>query len=190
MAWSFSFLFVLTDCLLLFLVIYIHKIAHIIRNCRKAYRDTQISIRLASYLVRAPNSRSERHELKAPVWWELGALTEVGRSLGSGLLDHIMPDMYVSLADATSLHRHPSALLTSKRGTGWSYVKTQTSIRLASHFLVRAPNSVRPDLFAMEKPPSFLSDPWNKDNEEDHALFLLELAPTPPPPYLCLIKHQ
>jgi hypothetical protein len=30
---------------------------------------------------------------------------------------------------------------------------------------------VRPDLFAMEKPPSFLSDPWNKDNYEDHALF-------------------
>ncbi len=37
---------------------------------------------LASYLVRAPNSRSGGHEFKSPVRQELGALTKSGKTLG------------------------------------------------------------------------------------------------------------
>jgi hypothetical protein len=42
-------------------------------------------IRLASHSVIAPNSRSGGHEFESPVWGELGALTKVEKSLGSGL---------------------------------------------------------------------------------------------------------
>jgi hypothetical protein len=43
---------------------------------------TQTSIRLASHLVRAPNSRSGGCELESPMWRELGALTKSGKILG------------------------------------------------------------------------------------------------------------
>jgi len=33
--------------------------------------ETQSSIRLASHLVRAPNSRSEGHEFESPMWQQL-----------------------------------------------------------------------------------------------------------------------
>ncbi len=59
--------------------------------CREACRDTQSSIRLASHLVRAPNSRSGGHEFESPVWRELGALTKMERSLGSVLSTEAFP---------------------------------------------------------------------------------------------------
>ncbi len=49
--------------------------------CREACQDTQTSIRLASYLVREPNSRSGGHEFGR----ELSALTKVERSWWSDL---------------------------------------------------------------------------------------------------------
>ncbi len=57
------------------------------RGCKnkERERDTQTSIRLASHLVRAPNSRSGGHEFESPVRRQLGALTKMERSLGSGL---------------------------------------------------------------------------------------------------------
>jgi hypothetical protein len=61
------------------------------RIVEKACRDTQTSIRLASHLVRALNSRSGGHEYESPVWWEFGALTKVERSLGSGLSTVVTP---------------------------------------------------------------------------------------------------
>jgi hypothetical protein len=56
--------------------------------CRESCWDTQNSILLASHIVRVPNSRYRGHEFESllcPVWQELGALTKVDRSLGSGL---------------------------------------------------------------------------------------------------------
>ncbi len=47
--------------------------------------ETQTNIRLASHLVRMPNSRSGGHEFEFPLRRELGALTKVERSLGSHL---------------------------------------------------------------------------------------------------------
>jgi len=44
--------------------------------------DTQPSTRLASHLVRAPNSRYERREFESPMRRELGALTKSGKILG------------------------------------------------------------------------------------------------------------
>ncbi len=38
--------------------------------------ETQTSIRLASHLVRVPDSRSGGHELKSPLRRQLGALTK------------------------------------------------------------------------------------------------------------------
>ncbi len=100
----------------------------IIRNCREACREFQSGIRLASYLVRAPNSRSERHELKSPVLWELGALTnpwdQVFYSCKSQL-DHIMPDMYHS-PDAMLLYTDTQVQY--QRGTGGSYVEKPAEI--------------------------------------------------------------
>jgi hypothetical protein len=43
---------------------------------------TQTVIRLASHLVRVPNSRSWEHEFEFPAWWELAALTKVEYSWG------------------------------------------------------------------------------------------------------------
>ena len=53
-------------------------------NC---YGNTSIvlvtaNIRLASHLVRAPNSRSGGHEFESLMRWELGALTKSGKTLG------------------------------------------------------------------------------------------------------------
>ncbi len=48
--------------------------------CREACRDTQTH-RLASHLVRAPNSRSGGHEVEFPVRQKLGALTKSGKPL-------------------------------------------------------------------------------------------------------------
>jgi hypothetical protein len=45
--------------------------------------ETQISIRLASHLVRDPNSRSGGHEFESPMRWELGALTKSEKTIGS-----------------------------------------------------------------------------------------------------------
>jgi hypothetical protein len=53
--------------------------------------EAETSIRLASHLVRMPNSRSGGHELESPVWRELHALTKVKRSLGSGLSIVVTP---------------------------------------------------------------------------------------------------
>jgi hypothetical protein len=50
--------------------------------CREACQDTQISIRLASHLVRAPNSRFGGHEFEYPVRLVLGALTKSRKTLG------------------------------------------------------------------------------------------------------------
>ncbi len=44
--------------------------------------ETESSIRLASHLVKAPNSRSGGHEFKSPRPRELGALTKSGKTLG------------------------------------------------------------------------------------------------------------
>jgi hypothetical protein len=46
---------------------------------------TQTRIWLASHLIRAPNVKSGVHEFESPTRRELGALTKVERSLGSGL---------------------------------------------------------------------------------------------------------
>jgi hypothetical protein len=43
---------------------------------------TQTSIQLASHLVKAPTSRSGGHEFESPIWRELGALTQSGKTLG------------------------------------------------------------------------------------------------------------
>ncbi len=51
--------------------------------CREACRDTQTSIRLASHLVRAPNSRSRGHELEFPVHWLKSEDTWVRSSIWS-----------------------------------------------------------------------------------------------------------
>jgi hypothetical protein len=64
---------------------------------------TQISIRLASHLVRASNSRSGGHEYESTMRWELGALTKSEKTLGvksfySGDLDVITRVMSVCLA--------------------------------------------------------------------------------------------
>ncbi len=40
--------------------------------------ETQTSIRLASHLVRAPNSSSGGHEFESPMWIKLFALAEGG----------------------------------------------------------------------------------------------------------------
>jgi hypothetical protein len=42
---------------------------------------TQTIIRLASNLVRAPNSRSRGHEFESPMQQELGVLTKSGKTL-------------------------------------------------------------------------------------------------------------
>jgi hypothetical protein len=57
-------------------------------NCREACRDTQTSIRLASHLVREPNSRSGGHEFVSP-------LTKVERFYGVRTFHNIMP-VYLS----------------------------------------------------------------------------------------------
>jgi hypothetical protein len=44
--------------------------------------ETQTNIRLASHLVRTPNSRSGGHEFETPLWRELGALTKSGKIFG------------------------------------------------------------------------------------------------------------
>ena len=44
--------------------------------------ETQISIRLASHLVKALNSRSGGREFESPMRLELGALTKSGKILG------------------------------------------------------------------------------------------------------------
>jgi hypothetical protein len=44
-----------------------------------------MSIWLASHSIRAPNSRSGGLKFEFPVWQELGAVTKVEKSLGSGL---------------------------------------------------------------------------------------------------------
>jgi hypothetical protein len=51
--------------------------------CREACRDTQTSIRLASHLVKAPNSRSGGHELEFPVHWLKSEDTWVRSSIWS-----------------------------------------------------------------------------------------------------------
>ncbi len=43
------------------------------------------NLRIASHLFRAPNFKSGEHEFKSPMWQELGALTNSGKTLGSGL---------------------------------------------------------------------------------------------------------
>jgi hypothetical protein len=45
--------------------------------------ETQTSIRIASHLVRAPNSRSGGREFKSPQRQEFGALTKSGKILGA-----------------------------------------------------------------------------------------------------------
>ncbi len=50
-------------------------------HCREACWDTQTSIRLASHLVRAPNSSSRGHEFESPMWRELSALTKSEKTL-------------------------------------------------------------------------------------------------------------
>jgi hypothetical protein len=44
--------------------------------------ETQTSIRLASHLVRVPNSRSGGHEYESPMRRELRALIKSGKTLG------------------------------------------------------------------------------------------------------------
>jgi hypothetical protein len=44
--------------------------------------ETQTSIRLASHLVRAPNSRSEGREFESSMRREIGALTKSGKTHG------------------------------------------------------------------------------------------------------------
>jgi hypothetical protein len=51
-------------------------------HCREACQDTETSIRLASHLVRAFNSRSGGREFEFPIRQELGALTKCGKTLG------------------------------------------------------------------------------------------------------------
>jgi hypothetical protein len=48
----------------------------------EACRDTQTNFRLASHLVRAPNSRYGGHEFESPMQQELGALTKSEKILG------------------------------------------------------------------------------------------------------------
>ncbi len=81
--------------------------------------ETQTNFRLASHLVRAPNSRSGGPEFKSPMWRELSALTKSGKILGVRPFYSGDPDVItVCLA---ALH-------------------SQASIWLASH-LVRRPFS-------------------------------------------------
>jgi hypothetical protein len=126
--------------------------------------ETQTSIQLASHLVRAPNSWPGGHEFEFPVRIELGALTIVGRPLGSGLPAvvtltwscHWCSQFGTSLADSHAWQAHlPDATADNTSLLNQPHVQyqhgalgttvekpaeTQTSIRLASH-LVRAPNS-------------------------------------------------
>ncbi len=51
-------------------------------HCREACWDTQTSIRLASHLVRVPNSRSGGHEFESPIQREFSARTKSGKTLG------------------------------------------------------------------------------------------------------------
>ncbi len=44
--------------------------------------ETQTCIRLASHLVRAPDSRSEGHEFESSMRREIGALTKSGKTHG------------------------------------------------------------------------------------------------------------
>ncbi len=56
-----------------------------------------------SHSIRAPNSRSGGHKFESPVWQELGAVTKVERSVGSGLSSlHTIP---FSWSRATSVSR-------------------------------------------------------------------------------------
>jgi hypothetical protein len=48
----------------------------ILSECKEACRDTKTSIRLASHLVRAPDSRCGGHEFESPLQRELGALNK------------------------------------------------------------------------------------------------------------------
>ncbi len=50
-------------------------------HCTEACQDSDYSIRLASHLVRAPNSRSGGHELESPMRRELAALTKKWKDL-------------------------------------------------------------------------------------------------------------
>jgi hypothetical protein len=126
---------------------------------------TQTSIRLASHLVRAPNSWSGWHEFESFAFKELGALTKVEEPLGQ-VFQQWWPQRDQVMRDMCSTHSadwHVTGRLTCptpqtadnafllnqariqyQHGTGGSTVEkpaeTQTSIRLASHF-VWAPNS-------------------------------------------------
>jgi hypothetical protein len=54
---------------------------------------TQTSIRLASHLVRAPNSRSGGHEFESSMRREIGALTKSGKTHGVRSFYSGDPDM-------------------------------------------------------------------------------------------------
>jgi hypothetical protein len=71
-----------------------------VTNNRLCVEKPAETLRLASNLVKTPNSRSGGHEFKSPVRQELGALTKSGKILGVRSFHRGDPDvMSEHLAD-------------------------------------------------------------------------------------------
>jgi hypothetical protein len=65
--------------------------------------ETLTSIRLASHLVRAPNSSSRGHEFNSPMPQELGVLNKIGKTLGVRSVTLTRSHDHVSLSSCVTL---------------------------------------------------------------------------------------
>jgi hypothetical protein len=72
--------------------------------------------RLASHLVRAPNSRSGGHEFKSPVRQELGAQIKKWKDPSGQVFLHVRHSVY-SVVSHTSWNKHPILHSTIYAGT-------------------------------------------------------------------------
>ncbi len=90
----------------------------IIRGCRESCRDTQTIFRLASHLVRTPNSRSGGHEIESPMQKELGALTKSEKILGVRPFWSDDPDVLLEHAAGVIAWSCQKVMLTAWHVTG------------------------------------------------------------------------